>query len=177
MVRPAWLEVGYVARTHGVRGEIRVRLHNSMSTALDELSEVRLTGPGSLPARVLKVCSARAIGAHVALVLEGIEDRSGAEALVGAKVLVAGSALPALEDDEFYHFELIGLEAVNERGEPVGRLEEIIPTAADDVYVVRGQAGELMVPARTPYVGSIDLEAGRIRLACLEDLIVNDDAL
>lgn len=171
MARPAWIEIGYVARSHGLRGAVRVRLYNASSKALEEVPVVHLEGPGEKPRRSYKIVAVRLSGEFGILELEDVSDRTRADALIGAKVWVSREALSPLEADEYYHFELIGLRAMDEAGVELGRLEEIFSTPANDIYVVRGRAGELMVPAIAEHVQKVDLEAGTITLARVADLI------
>lgn len=171
MARPLWVELGYVARAQGLRGGVRVRLYNEASTLLKEVSRIRLEGPDGRPAREVAIHAVSSSGGGCVLTLEGVSDRTASEALVGAKVLVSPADLPPLEPDEFYHFDLIGMDVLNSSGEALGKLEEVFSTPANDIYVVRGAIGELMVPAVAPYVVSIDLDAGRMIVSQVEDLI------
>ena len=172
MEHPAWIDVGYVARAHGLRGELRVRLYNPSSTILGEIDTICLEGPKKLPQRTFSVDSFREIGAHGALMLAGVVGRDAAQALVGARVLVSAKQLPSLEDDEFYLYELIGLKAMNTDGVVVGRLTEVYPMAGHDIYVIQGETlGELMVPATPAYVRHLDFDAGTVTLTGLEELM------
>jgi len=84
--------------------------------------------------------------------LEGVSDRTGAEALSGTDVGVPRKAFPEPEADEFYWADLIGLEVVNRQEESLGKIEELLETGANDVLVVRGDRERLI-----PYVASIIL--------------------
>jgi 16S rRNA processing protein RimM len=84
-----------------------------------------------------------------------VED---AHRLVGAKLCVSESRLPPLDSDEFYWYQLIGLEVVSTDGTKLGILEEIIETGSNDVYVVRLGGEEILVPATQEVVHEIDLQ-------------------
>lgn len=96
--------------------------------------------------------------------LESVSDRSRAESLVGASLYIDKSRLPALADDTYYWSELIGLHVYDTAGMLLGRLDEVIPTPANDVYVVNGEvdghAREWLIPAIGKVVRTIDLERG-----------------
>lgn len=173
MERPEQLELGYVRRAHGVRGELRVKLYNEGSALLEDLTHVwvRRREQLSLERRVVR--SVRAAGGGERLIsLEGIQTKEQSDALVGASLWVERSQLPPLGPDEYYHLELVGLTVLDEHGAPVGKLEEVLEGVAHDVYVVRGaHVGELLVPATGTHVGTIDLQAGTLRLQCLSDLL------
>ncbi len=81
-----------------------------------------------------------------------------ARRLVGAKLCVPESRLPSLNSDEFYWYQLIGLEVVSPDGKKLGTLEEIIETGSNDVYVVRRGGEEILVPATQEVVRKIDLQ-------------------
>ena len=92
-----------------------------------------------------------------------INDRDAAAALRGTIVRVAGNQLPPLEDDAFYHYQLIDLEVFDESGAPLGRLAQILGAGEVDVYVVRDRQGnEQLFPALKDVVLDIDIAAGRV---------------
>lgn len=69
--------------------------------------------------------------------LAGVEDRNGAEPLVGTPVEIPVAELPKLPEGEYYYFQLIGLTVVSDTGDTVGTLTEIIETGANNVYAVK----------------------------------------
>ena len=105
----ATVEVGIVARPHGVRGEVRVALHWDGSDALGSAPEVLLRLPRRGERR-LAVVQARKVPKAVLLRLEGVESRDDAELLRGARVLVPREAMPALGPGEYYLCDLVGAE-------------------------------------------------------------------
>ncbi len=164
------VEVGRVARAHGLRGEIRVRVHNPESTILDTVEVVWLECPGE-PRKRRSIVSRRYIGRHVALKLEGVSDRDHAESLVGARILVSRDELPELEEDEYYHVDLLGSSVHDAEGKSIGRIASIYAAGAHDVFVVeRDGGGELLVPVVTRFVRDIDLAARRVTLAPLSEI-------
>src|SRR3982750_3125189 len=103
-----------VAGAHGVKGEVRLKL---FSDSADSLSRHETLFVGGAGGRLLAIRdSAKTAVAR----FEGVEDRSAAEALRGSLVEVERSALPPLEDGEYYHADLIGLPAVDRDGKPIG---------------------------------------------------------
>lgn len=101
---------------------------------------------------------------------EGVASANDAEPLVGARVLIAAEDLPKLPEGEYYWFEVVGLEAVTEEGEPVGRVTEILSGPTHDVYVLRDGDREHLVPAVDEVVVAIDPAAGRIVIRPIEGL-------
>ena len=104
--------------------------------------------------------------------LEGIEDRSTAEAWAGADVLVARDALSA-KADTYFDFELVGLEVRSSSGASLGTVTEVIATGANDVLVIAAGRRELLVPAIPGALLEVDAEGGRVVVD--ERMVVRDD--
>jgi 16S rRNA processing protein RimM len=163
-----WIALGVVMGTHGVRGELRVKLHNPESELLFELAAVQLrVGKELRPYRVQDV---RPGGKGVLVRLESIDTVERAQALRGTELCVARSQLPALPDGEFYHCDLEGLKLVDTSGTTQGTIERVQEYPAASVLRVRTERGMLEVPMREPYVVRIDLEAGYVVADRLNDL-------
>jgi 16S rRNA processing protein RimM len=105
------------------------------------------------------------------LALEGVADRTAAEGLVRARVLVAATALPALAPDEFYYHEIEGFRVETNDGRALGEVVETFATGANDVWVVRGGGREYLIPVIADVVRSIDREARRIVIELLPGLL------
>ncbi len=170
------VEVGRVVRPHGLRGEVRVQLHNPDSNILCDVGTVWLERD-SMPGQALAIVSSRPIGRQTALLLEGISDRSRAEDLVGARVLVPRERLPELEEDEYYHVDLAGLEVRDKTGRSIGVVQAVYPTGAHDVFVIDGGRGQQwLVPAVERFVARVDVPAGIIIVDNLDDLAGSKDS-
>jgi 16S rRNA processing protein RimM len=155
------VEVGVVARPHGIRGEIRVHLHNPSSDALARVREVVLAGPGE-ERRIGCLATGRSKEGAL-LRLEGIDDRDAADALRGARVLVDRDALEPLEEGQYLYTDLVGCRVVEESGEELGVVGSVFEAGASDVLVVRKSGAERLIPLVAEYVRSVELEARVIR--------------
>ncbi len=93
---------------------------------------------------------------------EGIDDRDGAVALVGAEIAIRRSDLPEPDEAEFYWVDLIGLGVTNTDGESLGSVDRLIETGAHDVLVVQGDRERLIPFVTGEIVKDVDLDAGRI---------------
>jgi len=90
---------------------------------------------------------------------EPVSDRNVAEALVGAEIQVARSALPALKPGEFYWHDLVGLRVVSEQQEALGEVTEVTSNGAQDVLVVKDAETERLIPfVQGPIIKSVDLD-------------------
>jgi 16S rRNA processing protein RimM len=103
--------------------------------------------------------------------LSGIDDREAAAELGGRLLSIPESELEPLPEGQYYRFQLIGLSVVSRDGEELGRVTEVLSTGANDVYVVRGERGELLLPATDEVVREIDLETGRMLIDVLPGLL------
>ena len=103
--------------------------------------------------------------------LKGVTDRERAEELIGAELFIPETELPELDEDTYYWFELIGIEVYTTEGYYLGRITTILPTGSNDVYVVKDNKKEVLIPALESVVLDIDLELKRMRLDLPEGLV------
>ncbi|MGE6759884.1 ribosome maturation factor RimM [Corallococcus interemptor] len=168
------LELGYVARAHGLRGEVAVRAFDPASETLGTVERVRLR-LRSGEEREYAVESFRPANKEDLVGFEGIESRTAAEALVGAKVFVYREDLEPPEEGEFFQGDLVGLTAVDEKGAPLGTVEEVWATGEVPNLVIRAKGRpELVVPFADEFVPTVDIPAGRIVIRPPEYLEADD---
>ena len=79
---------------------------------------------------------------------------------VGKEILIRREDLPDLSEEEYYWFEILGMVVETEKGKRIGRVKEIFPTRANDVYVVEGKRGEIFLPATEEVIQRIDVKMG-----------------
>lgn len=158
----ALLEVGYVARAHGVRGELRVGLHDPSSTALLDVQRCSVGGV-AFPIR-----TARGVDAAVLLTLDGLVDRNGAEALKGKPVSVYRDDLQ-LDDGQFYLVDLVGLALETAEGASWGQIAAVIPGVQDRLVIHDGPI-ERELPLVDEFVLEVDFERGVVRVKPPEGL-------
>jgi 16S rRNA processing protein RimM len=91
-------------------------------------------------------------------------DRERAKTLIGSELYIDRSALPELETGTYYWFDLIGLNVYTSENEHLGRLDSVIETGANDIYVIKDGNREILVPALKSVVKSIDAEAKIMRV-------------
>jgi 16S rRNA processing protein RimM len=161
MPRPL-LELGYVARAHGIRGELAIRTFDAASEALDVVERLSVrTRAGE--ERVLHIEAVRPTPKENIVCLEGVDSREAAEALVGAKVFVYREDLEPPEEGEFFQGDLVGLAAVDEGGQALGTVEEIWNTGEVPNLVIRGEGKpELIIPFADEFVPTVDVAQGKI---------------
>jgi 16S rRNA processing protein RimM len=172
----AWVPLADVARPHGVRGELRLRLFNGDSDLLLDLEEVLLRfaagngTPGKAREQVATVEGARRANDAILMKLRGVDDRTQAEALRSAVVCARRGDFPPLEDDEFYVCDVEGARVVVDGGEELGQVIELKSYPTLDVLVVTSKDGgrPWEVPLVEAVVRRVDVGAGVVTLATLE---------
>ena len=145
-----------VAGAHGIKGELRLKLFSDSAESLSGHAKLYV---GGAERRLLSI---RDSGKTAVARLEGVEDRSAAEALRGSLVEIDRSALPPLEEGEYYHADLIGLPAEDREGRPVGIVAAVENFGAGDLLEIdRGDGKSSLIPFKE---GIADLQDGRIVL-------------
>lgn len=142
-----------VAGAHGVRGEVRLKLFTDDADSLSRHKRLFVAG-------IERGASVKPVAKGAIARFEGVDDRSAAEALRGALVEVERSALPPLEEGEYYHADLIGLACVDKAGEPIGTVAAVENFGAGDLLEVERPDGKrALVPFRPDVADLVD---GRI---------------
>ena len=145
-----------VAGAHGIRGELRLKLFSDSADSLAHHKKVHL---GGVERRLLSV---REGGKTAVARIEGVSDRGAAEALRGSLIEVDRDALPALDEGEYYHADLMGLSAVDGDGAVVGTVVAVENFGAGDLLEIELEGGKRsLIPFRE---GIADLFDGRIVL-------------
>lgn len=170
-------EVGVVAGTHGLRGELRVRPISGSTSALLDAGSVFLASGEAGATVEYKVLRTTPHKSQVILRLTGLEHISVAEGLLGRRVFMRYGDLGELPDDTRYWFQLAGLAVVDRQRGPIGTLDDLFTTPAHDVYVVNGPFGEVLIPAVEAMVVAVDLETRQMTVDLPEGLIPDADDL
>lgn len=166
-----FVTVGRIATVHGIRGELSVVPETDDPGRLAAGSAVLLEAPGGevSPRRIL---GARPHQGRVLIQLEGVPDRTAAEALRGGRLCVREADLAALPDGRVWRHELPGMAVVTEAGEPLGEAGGLLDTGGgNQVLAVRGPRGELLLPFVEVVVRAIDRDARRITVRLIDGML------
>lgn len=167
----SFLVIGQITKPHGVRGEVRVIPHTDLPERFTWLETVYV---GEINPRPIKVEGARLHQNMILLKLVGVDDRNQAELLRGEWLQVPEAEALPLAEDEYYLYQLEGLIVRTETGEDLGVLVEVIETGANNVFLVRGPRGEVLLPDTAEVIQEIDFENGRIIVHLLAGLLPDE---
>ena len=168
---PPHICVARIGAPHGVRGAVKLWTFTEDPLAVKRYGPL-LTKDGT---RQFEVTSAREAKGHLVATLKGIATREDAERLNGIELYVAREKLPATDEDEYYHADLIGLTAVNAANEPLGRVIAIHNFGAGDIIEIAPPSGATMLlPFTNAVVPTVDVAAGRVVIQ-LPDEIEGDE--
>ncbi len=167
---PAQICIARIGAPHGVRGAVKLWTFTEDPFAVQSYGPL-VTKDG---ARSFEVATAREAKGHLVATLKGIATREDAERLNGIELFIAREKLPATDQDEYYHADLIGLAAVTPAGEPLGRVAAIHNFGAGDIIEIAPPSGSTMLlPFTNAIVPTVDLAGGRVVIE-LPDEIVGD---
>jgi len=162
---PGYVAVGRILGPWGLRGDVKVEPLTDFPERFAAGGHVYAGGV----AYVIERC--RWQRGHAVLKLAGIDGATAAEGMRHRLLEVPEEELRPLGEGEYYHFQILGLEVLTTSGEVLGRVEQIISTGSNDVFVVRGPRGEVLIPALDDVVKSVDPTAGRIEVEVVEGLL------
>lgn len=159
--------LGHIVGAHGVRGLVTIRPYTEVGEDIVAYGPLN-TGAGRRLSLVLK--GAKKTGLIAAI--DGVDSREAAQALKGVELFVDHDALPALDRNEWYHGDLIGLAAIGPQGEDLGAVAAVQNFGAGDLLEIKPRAGEsFYVPLTREAVPEIDIQNRRLSIAGVEGLL------
>jgi 16S rRNA processing protein RimM len=165
---PRFLVIGRIVKPHGVDGEVRVAIHTDVPERFNWLERVFV---GQAKPVLYRVEGVRFHQASVLMKLEGIHNRDDAQLLSSQWVQVPEAEGIPLEEGEYFLYQAIGLKVNTDEGKNLGEVTEIIVTGANNVFVVHGPQGEVLLPDTDEVVLKVDIEGGQMLVHLLEGLI------
>ena len=149
--------VARILGAHGNDGSLNIHLLTTVPGRFDSGKLLYLDG---LPR---SVTSFRPTGPETALIsLEGFSTRRSAAPLASKYLSALPESDPVLEEGEYFHYQLLGMQVYTAEGENLGHIQEILETGSNDVYIVRSNSGELLIPATVQVVRQVDVDANRM---------------
>lgn len=155
------LQIGVITSTHGIKGEVKVFPTTDDNNRFKQLKECLIEWKGEMIPVKAEGC--RFFKNMVILKFEDIDQINDVEKYKQCKLFVDRDHAVKLEKDEYFVADLIGMEVIKEEGSTFGTLTEVIPTGANDVYVVKDENGkEWLLPAIKECILNVDMEERKI---------------
>jgi 16S rRNA processing protein RimM len=171
VVQEDFLLIGKITGAHGIKGTSKAFFSSESLFAFESDSLILLKNPEGLE-KTYEIKWVKPHGRGFLLSLKGISCREEAKALIGSELFIKKEKLPELADGTYYWFDIIGLAVYTIEDKYLGRVESIIPTGSNDVYVVKDKAGnsEVLIPALESVVKKIDFKLKIIQVDLPEGL-------
>lgn len=166
------MAVGRIIGAHGLTGELRVELHTDFPERFTPGSTV-LMGTDLRP---WTVEGAREHRGMILLVLAGVVGRTMAEELRDEWLFIPETEAMPLPEGDFWVHDIIGLVVVDEAGQPIGRVTDVLQTGANDVYIIApaeniNKGKELLIPAIAEVIQRVDVAGGTMTIRLIPGLL------
>jgi 16S rRNA processing protein RimM len=160
---------GEIVKTRGLRGCMKVLSYVETKNTFSKLKFVYIEKNAGQNNRFgLKKIDVS--GNFLFLELDGVPDIESANKLIGCKIFLPRNILDKLPEGEYYWHDIIGLDVYTEEGQYIGKVESIIPTGSNDIYVCRGEEREILLPAIARVIRQIDINRRIMKVKLLEGL-------
>ena len=160
------IKVGKITGAFGIRGELKVLSYADRPHRFEELGSV-YAGKDEY-----EITNVRYQKGMVLLRFRGVDTRNDAERLTGRYLEIDRTVLRELDDDEYFIFDLIGLEAVNQDGKHIGKVTDVIQNSAQDLYEIETDDGRKhLIPAVYELVTEINIDSGIMRIKPIPGLL------
>lgn len=162
------LRVGVITQTHGIRGEVKVFPTTDDPNRFKKLKEVILdTGKEKID---MEIAGVKFFKNMVILKFKGIDNINDVEKYKKAELYVTRENAVKLEPGEYFIADLIGMKVTSDEGEDLGILEDVLQTGANDVYIVKKDGNELLIPAIKDCRLDVNVEEGTMLVHLLPGL-------
>ena len=161
--------IGEIVGAHGIKGTSKLRSY-AESLSLFESGSALLVRERNGRESKREIQWVKPHSGTALIQFIGINDRDQAESLIGANLFVRKEALPDLDEDTHYWMDLIGVDVYTIEEDYLGRIESIIETGSNDVYVVKDDKKEVLIPALASVVLDIDIKHKRMQVDLPEGL-------
>ena len=168
--RPPYLAVAFIVRTRGNRGEVLAELHTDFPARFNQLEEVWLAFPDQSRRQYRLEESWEHKGRQV-LKFEHVDSISAAEELIGAWVEIDAGDAVALPEGTYFDHDLAGCRVIDQSGNEIGFVREVLRIPGNNQLVVESAAGEFLVPAKEGICKEISISEMRITVELPEGLV------
>ena len=168
--------IGRVIKPHGVRGKLKIDYFGEDFGQFHYYQKVFIEDwMGRL--KSYEILEATPHPPRLILQLKEIGTIEDVEPLVGQEIFIRKECLPNLPEGEYYWIEILGMAVETEEGKRIGKVREIFPTGAHDVYVIQGERREILLPATDGVIQSIDRKRGVMKVVWTKGLWEKEDEI
>jgi 16S rRNA processing protein RimM len=157
--------VGRILGPHGTSGQLNARIHSDDPDRFNSGEKLFCNG---FPLQI--VYSKRTRSNQIILQFESVDSVEAARTLSGQWLTIPQENVAQLPEGEYFHFQLLGLRVVTDQDEDLGEIAEVIETGSNDVYLVDGDLGQVLIPAIASVVLEVNLEQGVMLVHLMEGL-------
>jgi 16S rRNA processing protein RimM len=165
-----WVPVGDITKTHGLKGEVKLRPLVIDPSLVQGVRRARIVGEDEDPVETM-LEKVRGQGGRWIVKFKDYKTIEEAQSLVGRSLEIYGEDFQPLPDGEYYWFQIEGIRVFDEEDRYYGTVNEIIVTGSNDVYVVQDGDKELLLPMIDSVVKSIDLQENKLIFHIIEGLL------
>jgi len=160
-----FITIGRILAPSGVKGKLKVKIETDFPQRFTPRSNVYVNR------QPITIDDAEWHGGKLVIKLNAIDSIEAAQKLRGKIIEIHCSQVRPLPEGQYYHFQLIGIEVWTTEGESLGNITEIKSTESNDVYIVSGAKGEILIPAIEDVVKSVDLDRGCLIIELISGLL------
>lgn len=157
-----YIKIGVITKPQGIKGEVKVDPYTDDVYRFLDLKYAFFKSSNTY--EKVKVMGARSDGKNAFLLFERIYDRNAAEALRGKEIFVDRENAVKLPEGRYFIVDLLGSKVLDENGNQLGILKEVLQPGANDVFVVKTDGEDLLIPVVDAFVSDIDPKNKEIRV-------------
>lgn len=154
----------------GIQGDVAVRPMTDFPERFKKLDRAFL-GKNPATAGEVGLEKVRVEARRIRLRIVGVSDRAGAERLVGSILFVDEAHRVRVRRGTYFVHDIVGMAVIDECGDHLGTVSEVLKMPAHDVYVIRGEGSEIMLPAVKEFVLAVDVTARTMRVKIIEGMM------
>tara|TARA_B100000029_G_scaffold472734_1_gene513510 strand:- start:9052 stop:9582 length:531 start_codon:yes stop_codon:yes gene_type:complete len=161
-----FVTVGKINQPWGIHGHVKV------TPFTDNPKRLIIGSSVYLDSELTEILDVQSPQGYPIIQFVGYENRESAESLLGKLISIENDLLPELEIDTYYIHDLLGLNVMTTEGAVLGKIVDVIPTGANDVYVIRNETKkDYLIPATSEVIENVNIEDGKMTIKVLPGLL------
>ncbi|MFQ3038298.1 ribosome maturation factor RimM [Neisseria cinerea] len=146
--------MGYIKGVFGIKGWLKIAANTEYSDSLLDYPEWQLVKDGKTVSVTLE--AGKVVNGELQVKFEGIDDRDSAFSLRGYTIEIPREAFAPTEEGEYYWADLVGMTVVNKDHTVLGKVSNLMETGANDVLMIDGEHGQILIPFVSQYIETVD---------------------